>query len=186
MVPPQGGLRDAGTLADRPVGVLARVVGVMEAAFSRVGEYLVPADEQARKLVASLRPGQGVVLSAKRARNIGYHRRFFALLRLAFDYWEPTGAFTHAGQPVRKDFDRFREDVLILAGQYRATFGLDGSVRLEARSISFAAMGEDEFRRVYRAVFDVLWDRVLSTTGRFASREQAQQAVEQLLAFEPA
>lgn len=160
-------------------------MAVTEAVFSKVGDYLIPADERARDLVASLRQGQGVSLAAKRVRNVGYHRRFFALLRLAFDYWEPGEALTHSGAPVRKDFERFREDVLILAGQYRASFGLDGSVRLDARSISFASMGEDEFRQVYRAVFDVLWDRVLSTSGRFASREQAQLVVEQMLAFEP-
>ena len=160
-------------------------MAVTDVVLVKAGEYLVPADERSREWVASLRQGQGVVVSARRMRNVGYHRRFFALLRLAYDYWQPSQPLQHEGEPVRKDFERFREDVLILAGQYRASFGLDGTVRLEARSISFAAMDEDEFRRVYRAVFDVLWDRVLSASGRFASREQAHAVVEQMLAFEP-
>lgn len=153
--------------------------------FYRNGDALMPADEQAKALVDSLAQGQGVTVSVRRSRNLAYHRRFFALLRLAFDYWEPGDAFMFRGQKVAKDFERFREEVLILAGHYRPVFRIDGSVRLEAKSISFSSMDETEFRSVYRSVFDVLWNRILSTVARFSSREEVEYVVDQMLGFEP-
>jgi hypothetical protein len=50
---------------------------------------LVPVDENAKKLVASVALGEGFSVEAKKARNIKFHRLFFALLNFAFDMWDP-------------------------------------------------------------------------------------------------
>ncbi len=145
---------------------------------------LVPADDVAEQLLASIRPGQGISVEARKARNIRFHRKFFALLRLAYDHWE---AFSEGvewkGRRVRPSFEQFREDVLILAGYYDAYYTIHGSVRLRARSISFANCDEHEFNQVYQAVFDVLWDRVFSRIDGYRSHGDVEAAIEQFLAF---
>ena len=155
----------------------------MKAIFYRApGDTLIPADEAAHALLASLKPGEGVSVEAKRFRNVQFHRKFFALLRLAFDAWEPEEPRTWRGEALRKDFDAFRKDVLILAGFFDASYSVDGSVSLEARSISFSKCDELEFAAVYSSVLDVLWSRVLSDAG-YSSPEHVDEVVMELLRY---
>lgn len=156
----------------------------MKATFVKVrGNLLSPADPYAEKLVRETKVGDGIWVEAKRQRNIKFHRRFFALLTMAFDLWQPPGDKTFNGRPVEKHFERFREEVLILAGHYDAHYAMDGSVKLSARSISFAKCDEHEFNDVYQAVLGVVWNRILAEAG-FRSEHEVEQVVSQLLAFE--
>jgi len=155
----------------------------MKCVFARGnGKFLIPADDDAVKFVESLKVGDGVVVEAKRHRNLAFHRKFFSLLRLAFDMWEPVGDREINGIPVRKDFERFREDITILAGYYDASYGLDGTVKLRAKSISFANCDQDEFESVYNAVLDVVWDKILKQ-AKFESKEEVERVVCQLLEY---
>lgn len=114
-------------------------------------------------------------------RNPIFHRKFFALLNLGFESWEAGRTHkTYKGEPVRKSFERFREDVLILAGHYEQTFRLDGTMTLSAKSISFASIDDVEFERIYSAVADVLLEKVLT---RYANREDLDRVVNEILRF---
>ena len=93
------------------------------------GGALAPVDEEARALVEKLKTGQGVRASIKRARNVRFHRKAFALFKLAFDSWEPETPQTYKGEAVSKDFDRFRKDMTILAGVHCRTGSLEASPR---------------------------------------------------------
>lgn len=155
----------------------------MKAVFAKgQGNTLVPVDPAAEQFVASLKLGAGAALEAKRVRNVKFHRKFFALLGLAFDVWEPTGEKTWKGEPIRKNFERFREDILIMAGHYDVSYGLDGSVKFSAKSISFANCDESEFEPVYQGVLDVVWDRILRE-AHFRSRAEVESVVNQLMAY---
>lgn len=143
---------------------------------------LVPVDEESAALLAKFKVGQGVKAEVKRARNLTNHRRFFALAKLCFDMWEPA-ALEYKGELVAKDFDRFRRDLLILAGHFHAVTNLRGEIRLEAKSISFANLAEDEFLRVYRSVLEVAWRKILKEFG-YQSPEAVDAVVENLLRFE--
>ena len=144
---------------------------------------LAPADEEARALIDRLKAGQGVRATLRRARNIGFHKKMFALFKLSFDAWEPLTPLEYKGQPVSKDFDRFRKDMTILAGFYKAVYNARGEVRLEAESLSFASMDEERFEQVYRAILAVVWNRVLRAKG-YASEEEVERIVNRLLEFE--
>ena len=125
--------------------------------------------------------GELVDVSMTFMRNPLFHRKYFALLNLGFESWEPCRTHkTYKGEPVRKSFDRFREDVQILAGHYEQTFHLDGAMTLSAKSISFASMDDAEFERIYSAVADVLLEKVLT---KYANRADLDRVVEQLLRF---
>jgi len=114
-------------------------------------------------------------------RNGKFHRKFFALLNVGFDAWEPPRKRrTYKGMPVQKNFDQFREDVTIAAGFYEQTFDLRGRMRVKAKSIGFARMDDAEFEKVYSAVANVLLAGVLI---RYAGRDELDRVVEQILGF---
>ena len=146
------------------------------------GGALAPADSETVAFLATLKFGQGVRADVKRARDIQKHRRMFALFNFAFDLWDAP-QLEYEGQPVAKNFDRFRKDVTILAGFYDAVTNLRGEVRLEAKSLAFHNMGEEEFQRVYRAVLGVVWERILKAKG-YESQEKVDAIVQELLRFE--
>jgi len=144
---------------------------------------LAPADEESRALIETLKVGAGVKAKLTRTRSLPFHRKGFALFKLAFDAWEPGDTKEYKGVVVAKDFDRFRKDITILAGFYKATYNVRGEVRLEAESLSFASMSEERFEQVYRAVLNVVWKRVLQQAG-YGSVEDVDRVVEELLRYE--
>lgn len=87
---------------------------------------------------------------------------------------------TYKGKEVAKNFERFRKDILIMAGFYDQTFDLRGNMKLEAHSISFSSMDDAEFERVYSAVATVIIEHVL--TG-YSGREELDRVVEQMTGY---
>lgn len=142
---------------------------------------LQAADEGSLGLLAKIKTGELVRAEIKRVRNPRFHRKAFALFKLAYDHWEPSKGLEYKGQPVAKDFDRFRKELLILAGFYKAVYSTNGEIRLEAQSISFGAMDDARFEKVYRAVLDVVWRKILTT---YKDAADIDRVVEQLLGFE--
>ena len=133
------------------------------------------------KCLMALEPGEFALIEFIFPRNPKYHRKFFALLNYAFEAWEPDRQRkSYKGRPVQKNFDQFREDVLIQAGFYEQTFNLYGEMKLKAHSISFAKMDDAEFERVYSAVVDVILEQVLSS---YAGREELEEVVNQVMGF---
>ena len=60
-------------------------------ALIKTSHGLVPATEADREVLAKWKLGQTVHGSYTKMRNAGFHRRFFKLLDLAFEYFEPVG-----------------------------------------------------------------------------------------------
>lgn len=139
---------------------------------------LSPIDPQAVEFIAKMKLGAAVTATVKRHRNPGHHRKFFALLNVAFDAWEPAAA-TYKGQVVGKNFDQFRNDVTVLAGHYEMAVNLRGETRLTAKSISFASMGQEEFDTLYSAVVNVILARILTNY----TRDDIDNVVEQIIGF---
>ena len=144
---------------------------------------LIPADEEASDLLRKIKAGTPLSVDVKRIRNYKFHKKMFALFKLAFDVWEPVEPLEYKGVPVAKDFDRFRKDITIMAGFYKAVYNARGEVRLEAESLSFAAMSEERFETVFRAVLTVVWNRVLKAAG-YASEEEVERVVNELMRFD--
>ena len=80
-------------------------------------------------------------------RNVQLHKKLFALLNLAY-----------SNQSDYKNFDWFRQDVMIAVGQFneRVNYFDSGTVTLEAKSIKFSSMGNDEFNNLYEVTLDYI------------------------------
>src|SRR3990172_601303 len=138
--------------------------GKMKVLLKRTHDSLCAADEDAARYIGRLKFDETVMVEVRRPRNILFHRKFFALLNVGFDAWEPNQSYK--GEKVKKNFERFRQDVTILAGYYDAVPTISGNVRLMARSIAFGNMEEDEFEKLYNAAINVLLERVLTQYTR--------------------
>ncbi len=148
------------------------------------GGILRPANQSDADALAKIGNGRLVHADIKQPRNPLFHRKLFALLNLAFEYWQPERAIDDkTGIAPEKNFDRFRKDVLILAGFRTMVVNVRNEVRYEAQSISFASMDDTEFHRVYRAVFGVCWRLVLSKVPNMTEQE-AERVINNLLAFD--
>ena len=111
---------------------------------------LSPADARARSIVQHMSLGECAYAQIRRARNPKLHRKFFALVQFAFDNWRVHDA------PAAQNIDRFRKDLTIAAGFYEVVLGIDGKSHLEAKSIAWDKMGEEEFTPLYEKVVEVL------------------------------
>jgi hypothetical protein len=144
---------------------------------------LAAADQDTQDAISKLRLGQAMHGKFSRVRNYKFLQKFMTLVRYAFDVWTDTvPARTYRGQAVQPSIDKFREDITILAGYSEAVFGISGDLRLKAKSISFANMGEDEFEGVYSAVISVILERVLSHTRM--TEAELREVVERILAYD--
>lgn len=131
--------------------------------------------------LSNLEVGELITFDVKLPRNSKYHKKFFALLNLGFEMWEPQRKHKSYKQvAIQKNFESFRADVLIMAGYYSQTFDLDGRMKLEPLSISFASMDQPKFEAVYSDCLNVLLEKVLIT---YKDRKEVDAVIEKILGF---
>lgn len=148
------------------------------------GGMLRPANQADVDALEKVRNGNLVHVDFKQPRNPLFHRKFFALLNFAFEYWTPEPVLLDgAAIEPEKNFERFRKDMLILAGFRHAVVNVKNQVRYEADSISFASMDDMTFHDVYRAVFNVCWRMVLRHV-RGMTEALAEQTINQMLSYD--
>jgi hypothetical protein len=100
---------------------------------------LYPSDfDQKRKL----KLGADYEVEIKNPRNIGFHRKFFALLNVG-----------HENTGLDMPFETYRRYLTIKAGFFNA-YQTPKGIFYEAMSISFASMEQDQFEEVYSRIMD--------------------------------
>lgn len=103
--------------------------------------------EQLRKI----KVGSVVKANIVRQRNVKFHRKFFSLIRAAWD------CLTEQQRINLRSVETFREQLLITSGFSEPLYDLNGQKFLErAKSISFAKMDEPAFNEVYSKVLNTI------------------------------
>lgn len=157
----------------------------MELLFQKSPTGLIPACEEAIEWLRKKKLGAVIAVEAREMRNGAFFRKWFALVKLAFDYWsEGAQTIEFRGQPVLPDFDRFRKDITILAGFYNPVVSLRGEVRIEPESLKWASMTEERFEKLYDATIQVLLQRVFNgKVCRNWTEEELRGVAQQILEF---
>ncbi|SFI69914.1 Protein of unknown function [Pseudomonas guineae] len=95
-----------------------------ELALIRTAHGLVPATEADREQVQKLKAGQTVHGKFTRMRNAKFHGKFFSMLDLAYDYWEPKGGLIPR-QELRgiQGLAKYFEDLNQRPGQLQVAVG---------------------------------------------------------------
>lgn len=139
---------------------------------------LVPADDVASEWFGKVKMGQPVTASVRLPRNGKFHRKFFAMLNVAYSNHDWPEIETNYGK-VRVSAEMFRKYVTVKAGHYEADLTPGGEVRLVPKSISFSKMDQAEFDALYSDVLDVILMEFLSNW----THGDMERAVETMLGF---
>ena len=133
------------------------------------------------KKIINFAPGEISFLDFVIPRNSKFHRKFFALLAVGFDAWEPARKRkSYKGIAMEKNPEQFREDIIILAGFYEQTFDLRGKMILRAKSMKFAKIDNEEFENLYQAVVTVLLREVCH---HYKDRAELDSVVDRVIGF---
>lgn len=98
-----------------------------------------------------LKVGESYTATITVARNIKFHRKYFAMINTAYDY------LTEKQQQAFRSRDAFRKQVQTAAGFYEPVWSIKHNEFLEyPKSIAFDKMDEKEFSEVYDRVLDVI------------------------------
>jgi Protein of unknown function (DUF1367) len=147
------------------------------------GGTLRPACPDDEEKLRGIKLGTLVGVKVARKNNPKFHRKLFALLGVCWEYHlerSETGVIWR-GRLVKPSFERLRADMLVRAGHYDPVFSLDGSLRLEPRSLSFAKCADEEKEKVYGSLIDVALKDLYDGS---MTREELDEMVERVLNFD--
>jgi hypothetical protein len=144
---------------------------------------LVPMDDEQAEKIKRIKAGSVTRTEIAQMRNARYFRKWFALAKFAYDIWSETvPQMEFRGQAVQPSFERFRKDLIVLAGYYHPVFAVNGEMRVEADSISWASMDEELFSKLYSATINAVMSKVLA--GSNLTEDQVTGHVERLMRFD--
>lgn len=125
----------------------------------------LPEDED---IVRKWPTGDILEVEIKRPRNARFHRKYWALIGMAYQ-----------NQEEFENKEHFRMAVQIAAGHCETFLDLDGNVTHRPRSIAFESCDEDQFAVVYDEVLTVVIGRVM--TG--STPDEIGRALDDYLGF---
>ncbi len=104
--------------------------------------FKVAYDSDYEKL-KKIKAGKMVMCKITNPRNIGFHRKFFALIKMIYQ-----------NQEHYNNSDDLRADLIVSAGFYEKRITFFGEEVLKPKSISFSSMKQEEFDDLYNRVLD--------------------------------
>lgn len=111
---------------------------------------LLPATELEEKRMEKFKTGTTYEVEIKESRNPKFHGKVFSFMNFVYQYWSGENEFLDE----QAQFDRFRKDLTILAGYNNKVFNYKGELRLEAKSLSYSSMTQEEFEQLYTALIN--------------------------------
>ncbi len=122
------------------------------------GGTLIPANDMESDRLTRFKTGEEYEVDIKLTINPAFRRKMFAFFQFCFAYWKSDKVY----QSESKQFDNFRKDLTILAGFYDETYNIHGDVRIDAKSLAYANMEDDEFEEVYKASITAAMEHVFN------------------------
>ncbi|OOF49286.1 hypothetical protein BKK54_09145 [Rodentibacter genomosp. 1] len=127
------------------------------------GGLLSPLNDMEAEALNSLKTGEQYEIEVIRTRNPAFHRKVFAFFNFCFEHWAADKTEWKYFDE-RKQFDTFRKHLTVLAGFYETTYNIKGDVRIEAQSLSYGNMEQDEFEKCYSALINAALKNIFGNT----------------------
>lgn len=140
----------------------------------RAPHGFVPANDEEGARLSKFKLGAVMRANVAEMRNGKYFRKWWVLSKFAFDIWadrQPEQEWR--GVKVLPDFERFRRDLIIMAGFFRPVWAVNGELRLEAESLAWAKMDEDRFAALYSATINAILQKIIPDAGYTEDRLRA-------------
>lgn len=131
------------------------------------GDVLIPADDDGRELVASLKSMKDVMVDVHSPRNGRHHRLYFYLSKKLID-----------GGAWDGDQDALLEWMKYATGHIRTSIDHRGNVHTVPRSIAFESMDQAQFTRWFNRVLFVICERLLPGKDWQELRDEVVEAVD--------
>ena len=112
------------------------------------GGNLMPLDDLDNEKMTRFKTGESYEIEIKLTRNPRFHGKVFAFFNFCFAHWKGENDF----QDEQGQFDVFRKHLTVLAGYYDSHFNIKGEARIEAKSLSYGNMKQEEFELFYSAL----------------------------------
>lgn len=110
------------------------------------GSFL-PSHDSDYQSLKKVKVGATVSCNITQPRNVGFHRKFFALINLVFE-----------NQEFYDNIDYLRKELTKKAGYYDTYTNHKGVLCYEPKSISFASMSQEDFEDLYQRFLDAVED----------------------------
>lgn len=121
----------------------------------KTGNRLAAADPISDETISSIKEGEIVTATIRRARKVKHHRKFFKLLSVI-----------HENQSVYPTVDDLLDVIKIATGYSKEVKTLDGNIIIVPKSIRFAKMDQTAFEQFYNSVIDLVVTRILPNTNK--------------------
>ncbi|MDG6894543.1 DUF1367 family protein [Volucribacter amazonae] len=139
------------------------------------GGVFAPAYEMEAESLKALANNEQYEVEIKRSRNPAFHRKVFAFFNFCFEHWSAERTELRF-QDEKAQFDTFRKHLTVLAGFRTVTYKINGEFRVEAKSLSYANMEQEEFEQCYSALINAALVHIFANT-------QDEKIINQLYAF---
>lgn len=123
----------------------------------RKAAKLEPVTEVDREFLLEIPEGADLTVRVSRSRSPRQHRLFWALLQIVVD-----------NHDYYKRPEQLLEWLKVRLGYVEETVWHDGQVWFKTKSISFASMGQDQFRKFFTESLDVVTTEVIEGIDREA------------------
>ena len=145
------------------------------------GGMLVPDNDEGVEWLQGIKAGDVISADVAKPRNYKFLKKCHALVRIAFDHFtEHLGGIDYKGMKAEPSYTRFRKDMTILAGFYTATYDINGNVKLEAMSWSFANCSEEEMQKIFNSLINVALKKIFKEQ---ITEDHLRQLVDQIMSF---
>lgn len=123
------------------------------------GGVLAPANDMELEKLTKFKNGEQYTCEIKLSRNPSFHRKVFSFFNFCFEHW----GGGHEFHDEQLQFDKFRKDLTILAGFSHQVFNIRSEMRLEAKSLAYGNMSQEEFEQCYNALIQAALKHIFKT-----------------------
>ena len=136
----------------------------------RILNNLTPAFGSDEEKIKKLAHDKIYKCTVTRPRNLGHHRKYFAMLQLVFDN------LPHEWEAQFKTVEDLHFEMKLQTGHYEKYATMGGKEILRVKSIKFEKMSQDEFEAFYDACLVVVAKYILPGISK-------EEIIQQLIEF---
>jgi len=133
------------------------------------GGTFVPANDMEAVNIDKFKTNEIYEAEIKLHRNPQFHSKMFVFFHFCFENWKASSGLEFMDE--KGQFEVFRKNLTVLAGYYDQFYNLKGEVRIEAKSLSYSNMKEDEFRQCYIAITNAAMKHIFSDCNEVTENE---------------
>lgn len=112
--------------------------------------HFIAANNSDYELIKKINPGDSVEAKFPMHRSLGYHKRFFALIRFIYHHMDES---MHSKFPSE---EALRLELTLQAGYWSKHVTLGDKEVIYPQSIRFDKMDQEEFQKLYSTIIDIV------------------------------